>query len=73
MGDASQKWSNFADMFVRKKKNRSGMTSIVVVDKSGSKFRELKTIGVSSEDKEIFELEQQGKKWIATWRTGCFQ
>jgi transposase len=65
MGDASQKWSNFADMFVRKKKNRSGTTSIVVVDKSGSKFRELKTIGVSSEDKEIFELEQQGKKWIA--------
>jgi transposase len=52
-------------MFVRKKKNRSGTTSVVVVDKSGSQFRELKTIGVSSDEKQIAALYQQGKKWIS--------
>jgi len=52
-------------MFVRKKKNRSGTTSVVVVDKSRHQFRELKTIGVSSDEKIITELYQSGKKWIA--------
>ena len=56
-------------MFVRKKKNRSGSTSVVVVDKSRGKFRELQTIGVSSDGKAISELYLQGKKWIAS-RTG---
>jgi hypothetical protein len=31
-------------MFVRKKNNRSGSTSVVVVDKSGGKIHYLKTI-----------------------------
>jgi len=53
-------------MFVRKKKNRSGNTSIIVVDKSGGRFRELKTIGVSSDEKELSELCQKGKHWIAS-------
>ena len=53
-------------MFVRKKKNRSGTTSIVVVDKRKGMFRELKTIGVSSDETEIADFYQQGKKWIAT-------
>ena len=53
-------------MFVRKKKNRSGSTSVVVVDKSRGRFRELKTIGVSSADNTISELYQEGKRWIAT-------
>ena len=52
-------------MFVRKKKNRSGTTSVVVIDKSGGSFRELKTIGVSSDEKEIAGFYQQGKKWIS--------
>jgi len=52
-------------MYIRKKKNRSGTTSVVVVQKSKGKFRELKTIGVSSNEKEITELYVQGKKWIA--------
>jgi hypothetical protein len=54
-------------MFVRKKKNRSGSTSVVVVDKRGGCFREVKTIGVSSEGKEIAELERilkiSGIRW----------
>jgi Transposase len=53
-------------MYVRKKKNRSGSTSVVIVDKSLGKTRYLKTIGVSSDEKSIFELYNQGKKWIAT-------
>ena len=35
-------------MFVRKKKNRSGTTSVVVVDKHGGKFKELCTIGMQN-------------------------
>ena len=56
----------FCSMFVRKKKNRSGTTSVVVVDKSKGRFRELKTIGVSSHENEITNFYQQGKNWIAT-------
>ena len=54
-------------MFIRKKKNRSGTTSVVVVDKRDCRFRELKTIGVSSDENEINALYYQGKKWIATY------
>jgi hypothetical protein len=55
----------FCGMFVRKKKNRSGTISVVVIDKSNGRFRELKTIGVSSDDQKISELYQEGKKWIS--------
>ena len=40
-------------MFVRKKKNRSGTTSVVVVDKRGGKFKELSTIGIGHNDEEL--------------------
>jgi hypothetical protein len=53
-------------MFIRKKKNRSGRTSVVVVDKRDGCFRELKTMGVSSDEKEIKALHLQGRKWIST-------
>lgn len=39
-------------MFVRKKKNRSGTISVVVVDKHGGKFKELHTIGVAHDEQE---------------------
>jgi len=52
-------------MFVRKKPNRSGSTSVVIVDKRAGKVRYLKTIGVSSEPKEIEDFYFQGKKWIS--------
>ncbi|GHT45380.1 hypothetical protein FACS189440_01280 [Bacteroidia bacterium] len=54
-------------MFVRKKKNRSGTTSVVVVDKSGKHFRELKTMGVSDKESEIENLYQRGKKWLSAY------
>lgn len=52
-------------MFIRRKKNRSGSTSVIVVDKSGGRFRELKTIGVSSDEKTLSELCCRGEKWIS--------
>ena len=51
-------------MFVRKKKNRSGTTSVVVVDKHGGKFKELHTVGIGHNDTEIEKLCIQGQKWI---------
>lgn len=51
-------------MFVRKKKNRSGTTSVVVVDKYGGKFKELHTVGIGREEHEIEQLCIQGRVWI---------
>lgn len=52
-------------MFVRKKKNRSGTISVVIVDKSSGGFTELKVIGVGNNEDEINELVLRGKDWIA--------
>ena len=68
MGDASSKKEYFCRMFIRKKKNRSGTISVVVVNKCNGKFKEVKTIGVSSDRVEIEALCHQGKKWILTYR-----
>ena len=51
-------------MYVRKKSNRSGSTSVVVIEKNNGKVCYLKTMGVSSDANEIEELYVQGKKWI---------
>ena len=52
-------------MFVRRKKNRSGSTSVVVADKSSGSFTELKVIGVGTTEEEIRALVLEGKSWIA--------
>jgi transposase len=54
-------------MFIRKKKNRSGTTSVVVVSKSYGKFKELKTIGVGSNVSEIESLVLKGKSWMESY------
>jgi transposase len=51
-------------MFVRQKKNKSGVVSIQVIDKSSGRYKMLKTIGSSSDTKEIDFLVTQGKEWI---------
>jgi transposase len=51
-------------MYVRKKPNRSGTTSVVVVEKRKGKAHYLTTIGISSDKNEIDELYRLGKKWI---------
>lgn len=43
-------------MFVRKKKNRSGMTTVVVVNKKHNRFREVRNLGTSSDPDEIAEM-----------------
>ena len=55
-------------MFIRKKKNRSGTTSIVVVDKSRGLFKEVITIGVSKDEAEIAQYHEQAKSWIKAHR-----
>ena len=51
-------------MFVRKRRNKSGTTSVVVVDKSSGRFKELTTIGVASTSEEIAALEEKAQRWI---------
>ena len=51
-------------MFVRKRRNRSGSTSVVVIDKSSGRQKELVCIGISSDTQEIEELVYKGKEWI---------
>lgn len=51
-------------MFVHKKKHRSGRTSVVVVDKSHGKFREIKNFGVASSDSETADLCRQASEWL---------
>ena len=51
-------------MYVRREKNKSGSTSIVIVDKSHGRYLEIKTIGVSSDESEITHLVRQGRVWI---------
>ena len=56
----------FCPMFVRKKKNPSGVVSIQVIDKSRGKYRVVKTIGSSKDPTEVFKLYNGGRKWIST-------
>ncbi len=51
-------------MFFRQKKNRSGVVSVQVIDKSGGKYRLLKTIGSSSDAAVVSELVNQAETWI---------
>ena len=54
-------------MFVRRKKNPSGIVSIQVIDKSTGKYRVLKTIGSSSNPVKVEELYQQGLQLIESY------
>jgi hypothetical protein len=52
-------------MYVRKKPNKSGSISIVVVEKKGGKAHYLKSLGTSSDASEIEDLYLLGKKWVS--------
>ena len=54
-------------MFIRKKKNRSGTTSIVVVEKRKGIYREIITIGTSNDSSVLETLYLKGKKWISDY------
>jgi len=51
-------------MFVRKKKNKSGVISVQIIDKSSGNYKMIKTIGSSSDEKKIEQLVELGKDWI---------
>jgi transposase len=51
-------------MFFRQKKNKSGVVSVQVIDKSGGKYRLVKTIGSSSDAGVVSELVRQAEAWI---------
>ena len=51
-------------MFVRKKNNRSGTISVVVVSKSHGKFTEVKKFGVAKSLEEADELFQKAQLWL---------
>jgi len=51
-------------MFVRRKHNRSGTVSVVIVDKQKGVYREVRVIGTSSKESEVAEYIEQGKDWI---------
>ena len=51
-------------MHVRQKKNRSGSVSVVIVDKSSGRYKEIYTIGVAKNESEIGRLVLDGREWI---------
>lgn len=55
-------------MFVRKKKNKSGLISVQVIDKSSGNYKLLKTIGSSKFPEKVNELYNQGLEFIKTYQ-----
>jgi len=53
-------------MFIRCKKNKSGSTSVQIIDKSSGKYVLFQTVGSSSDSVEIDFLIAKGKKTIAS-------
>jgi hypothetical protein len=51
-------------MFPRKKKNRTGTISVVVVDKSRGGFKEIKNFGVAKTEEEADRLYAKASEWI---------
>jgi hypothetical protein len=51
-------------MFVRSKKNKSGVISVQVIDKSSGKYKVIKTIGSCSDQSVVQKLVEQGNHWI---------
>ena len=51
-------------MFPRKKKNRTGTISVVVVDKSRGGFKEIKSFGVAKTEEEAGRLYSKASEWV---------
>lgn len=54
-------------MYVRKKHNRSGSTSVVVVSKVSGKYKEIKSFGSSTYEDEIDSLCDKAAAWIRSF------
>jgi transposase len=51
-------------MFVRQKKNKSGVISVQVIDKSSGRYKVKRTIGSSSDSHQIDKLVKEGELYI---------
>ncbi len=51
-------------MFIKKIKNRSGSTSVIVAEKIKGIYQKLHTVGIAKEESEIELLRQKGLEWI---------
>ncbi|HAE23791.1 MAG TPA: transposase, partial [Prevotellaceae bacterium] len=51
-------------MFPRKKRNRTGTISVVVVDKSRGGFKEVKSFGVAKTEAEADRLYAKAAEWV---------
>jgi len=54
-------------MFWRKKKNKSGIISIQVIDKSSGKYKLVKTIGSSEDERELEKLVHQAQEYVSSY------
>jgi transposase len=54
-------------MFVRKKRNPSGVVSVQIINKSQGRYHVVKTIGSSCDTSTIEALYLEGKKWISSY------
>jgi transposase len=52
-------------MFVRQKKNKSGVISVQVIDKSRGQYKVAKTIGSTSDVSSLPKLKAEAELWIA--------
>lgn len=57
-------WEVDLKMFVRKKPNKSGVVSIQIIDKSGGKYRVVKTVGSSGNPVVIDALYKEARQLI---------
>jgi transposase len=55
-------------MYVRRKKNRSGIISVQVIDKSSGNYKVLRTIGSSKDPDTVENLCNQGKEFIQSYQ-----
>ena len=53
-------------MFVRKKKNKSGSTSIQIIDKSSGKFKIIKVVGCARSEQQQHDLIQRARELLLT-------
>lgn len=58
-------------MFPRKKKNKTGTISVVVIDKSHGGYKEVKSFGVVKTDEEADLLMAEASEWIRTAHGQC--
>ena len=56
---------NHSKMFVRKKRNRTGSISVVVIEKRTGKYKEIKNFGVVQTEREADVLCTRAREWIS--------